>query len=116
MAYRAVSRRLARDFWVRPSEASIRRWSKAVLSALELDAHYQEWVVAEFSGMLCVDEVYQGQLALLVAVDPAAPRGDRLIGYQLVQEHVDSGVVEHFVQRLQVSITTKHLSAANQLV
>jgi transposase len=56
--------------------------------------------VSEFSGILCVDEVYQGQLALLVAVDPAAPLGDRLIGYQLVQEPVDSGIVEAFLQRL----------------
>ena len=33
-------------------------------------------VAAEFSGILCVDEVYQGKLALLLAVDPAAPEGD----------------------------------------
>jgi len=56
--------------------------------------------VSDFSGILCVDEVYQGHLALLVAVDPAAAQGDRLIGYQLVQEHMDSVVVEHFLQRL----------------
>ena len=42
------------------------------------------WVVANFSGILCVEEVYQGELALLLAVDPLAPDGDRLVGYTLL--------------------------------
>jgi hypothetical protein len=45
---------------------------------------YQPWVIANFSGILCVDEVYQGDPALLLAVDPAAPDGDRLVGYTLL--------------------------------
>jgi hypothetical protein len=32
---------------------------------------------------------YQDRLALLLAVDPAAPEGDRLVGYQLVHGAVD---------------------------
>jgi transposase len=50
---------------------------------------------------LCVDEVYQGQLALLLAVDPAAPDGDRLVGYQLVHGSVDATLVEAFLTRLK---------------
>lgn len=38
----------------------------------------------QFSGILCIDEAYQDQLALLLAVDPAQDDGDRLVGYQLV--------------------------------
>jgi hypothetical protein len=34
--------------------------------------------------ILCVDEVYQGDLALLLAVDPAALDGDQLVGYTLL--------------------------------
>jgi RHS repeat-associated protein len=52
-----------------------------------LDEHYATWLVAEFSGILCVDEAYQGDLALLVAVKTAAPNGDRLIGYALVADN-----------------------------
>src|SRR6266508_2077742 len=81
MAFRRTAARLARDFWVRPSEGRIRRWCRASGTAVDLDADYQPWVVQSFSGVLCIDEVYQGQLALLLAVDPAAPDGDRLIGY-----------------------------------
>src|SRR5215213_6650544 len=49
----------------------------------------------------CVDEVYQGRLAFLFAVDPAAPDGDRLVGYQLVQGDVDAAQVEQFLHQLR---------------
>jgi len=64
---------------------------------------YRPWVVQAFSGVLCVDEVYQGQLAFLFAVDPAAPDGDRLIGYQLVQGDVDAIQVEQFLRQLHAA-------------
>ena len=101
MAMRRVPDRLARDFWVQPSEASIRQWCRAYRTRFDFATDYQPWVVQEFSGVLCVDEVYQGQLAFLFAVDPAAPDGDRLIGYQLVQGDVDAASVERFLQQLR---------------
>ena len=58
-------------------------------------------MVSEFSGILCVDGVYQDQLALLLAVDPAAPDGDRLVGYQLVHGDVSSADVERFLTHLK---------------
>ena len=58
-------------------------------------------MVEEFSGILCVDEVYQDELALLLAVDPAVPEGDRLMGYQLVHAEVDRKKVEDFLARLR---------------
>ena len=100
MALRRVPERLARDFWVRPSERSIRRWCRAYRAGFDFPADYQPWVVAEFSGILCVDELYQGELALLLAVDPAAPEGDRLVGYQLTREPVDAATVDAFLERL----------------
>jgi transposase len=101
MAMRRVPERLARDFWVCPSEASIRQWCCAYRTRFDFVTDYQPWVVQAFSGVLCVDEVYQGQLAFLFAVDPAAPDGDRLIGYQLVQGDVDAASVERFLCQLR---------------
>jgi hypothetical protein len=49
-----------------------------------LGARRQPRVVATFSGILCLDEVHQGDLALLLAVDPVAPDGDRLVGFKLL--------------------------------
>lgn len=101
MAMRRVPARLAREYWIQPSEASIRQWCRAARASLDFVTDYQPWVVQGCSGILCVDEVYQDQLALLLAVDPAAPDGDRLVGYQLIQGAVDAPVVERFLQELQ---------------
>lgn len=102
MAVRRVATRLARDFWVQPSEGMIRRWCKTYAAGLDFASDYQAWVVSEFSGVLCVAEVYQDQLALLLAVDPAAPEGDRLVGYQLVHGgSVTQADAAAFLARLQ---------------
>jgi hypothetical protein len=100
MAIRQVPSRLARDFWVQPSEKMIRIWCRIYSAGFSFEMDYQPWVVSEFSGVLCVDEVYQGKLALLLAVDPAAPDGDRLVGYQLVTGPVDAVDVDRFLTRL----------------
>lgn len=51
--------------------------------------------------MLCVEEVYQGKIALLLAVDPAEPDGDQLVGYGLVQGTVDQTAMSAFLRRLE---------------
>jgi hypothetical protein len=103
LAMRCVPARLARDFWVQPSEAMVRRWCRAYAAGLDFDADYLPWVVETFSGVLCIDEVYQGKLALLLAVDPAAPGGDRLVGYRLVQGTVEQTAVAAFLRRLKAA-------------
>ena len=101
MAMRRVTERLARDFWVRPSESMIRHWCRTYSAQFDFEVDYQSWVVSELSGILCVDEVYQDQLALLLAVDPAAPDGDRLVGYRLVHGNVNSSDMEQFLSHLR---------------
>ncbi|HET9015696.1 MAG TPA: helix-turn-helix domain-containing protein [Thermomicrobiaceae bacterium] len=101
MAIRRVATRLARDFWVQPSEGMIRQWCRTYADVLAFDTDYLPWVVAEFSGILCVDEVYQGKVAVLLAVDPAAPEGDRLVAYELFRGSVDQQEVSAFFGRLR---------------
>jgi transposase-like protein len=101
MPFRRVAKRLARDFWMKPSEAMIRRWCREFADELDFVGDYQAWVVEEFSGILCVDEVYQDKLALLIAVDPATSDGDRLVGYELIHGRVDRKEVEDFLSRLK---------------
>ncbi|MBV9328539.1 MAG: hypothetical protein JO352_32905 [Chloroflexi bacterium] len=59
MAVRCVPDRLARDFWIKPDEKMVRLWCSAYAAAIDFAVDYQPWVVTNFSGMLCVDEVYQ---------------------------------------------------------
>ncbi len=99
MAFRRVSRRLARDFWVSPSEAMVRRWCRDYAEGVDFEGDYQRWVVEEFSGVLCVDEVYQDKLALLLAVEPTGEGGDRLVGYELIHGRVERKDVEKFLSR-----------------
>lgn len=101
MAIRRVGERLARDFWVQPGESTIRGWCRTFGSQFDFVTDYQNWVVQEFSGVLCVDEVYQDQLALLLAVDPAGPNGDQLVGYQLEHGPVNGADVLHFLENLK---------------
>jgi len=101
MAMRRVAARLARDFWVCPSEGSIRQWCREARTTAAFATEYEPWVVREFSGVLCVDEAYQGRVALLLAVDPAAPDGDRLVGYQLLTGSVRRADMEAFLLRLK---------------
>jgi hypothetical protein len=103
LALRRVAGRLARDFWVRPSEKMIRLWCAAYATHFDVDRDYLPWVVETFSGVLCVDEVYQEKLALLLAVDPAAPEGDRLVGYQLVAGTVDQATIGTFLRHLKAA-------------
>lgn len=103
MALRRVSQRLAADFWVQPSEGMIRAWCTTYGKTFDFAKDYQPWVIRAFSGLLCVDEVYQGDLALLLAVDPAAPDGDRLVGYQLAHGNVSASMVESFLTRLRAA-------------
>lgn len=103
MAIRRVATRLARDFWVEPSAGMIRQWCKGYADGRDFDGDDLPWVATEFSGILCVDEVYQGRIAVLLAVDPAAPEGDRLVGYQLFRGSVDQAEVAAFLARLRAA-------------
>jgi hypothetical protein len=105
LAARCVADQLARDFWVKPDEKMVRLWCRAYAAEIDFAVDYQPWVVANFSGILCVDEVYQGDLALLLAVDPAAPDGDRLVGYALLPrtKEVDQSMVRAFINRLRAA-------------
>ncbi len=47
LALRCVPERLARDFWVQPSEGSVRRWYSAYGAQFDFETDYQAWVVSE---------------------------------------------------------------------
>jgi len=57
MAIRSLPERLARDFWICPSEASVRQWCRTYRTGFDFATDEQPGVVQEFSGVLCVDDV-----------------------------------------------------------
>jgi transposase-like protein len=88
MSIARVVERMARDFCLRISESTIRFWLKdhAHQHAQDFESDYLPWVVDNFSGVVCLDEVYQGDVALVLAVDP---QGDRLLAFEFIE---NSGV------------------------
>jgi hypothetical protein len=96
-----VPARLARDLRLRPSATVFRDGCRTFAAGQTLGYDHTAWIMQSFSGVLCVDEVNQGDLALLVAVDPGAPDGDRLVGYELVQGSVQQPAVQGFLERLR---------------
>lgn len=100
MAMRQVPIRLARDFWVKPHEKMVRRWCQAYRARLDFEGEYQPWAIGQFSGILGLDEVYQGQLVLLLAVDPAGPDGDCLIGFEVLKGEVTQNHLDIFIHKL----------------
>ncbi len=102
MAIRKVPGRLARDFWVKPHEKMVRLWWQAYRDSLDFQADYQEWAINHFSGILGLDEVYQGKLTLLLAVDPVGRgvNGDLLIGFEVLNGAVNSSLVQSFLEKL----------------
>jgi hypothetical protein len=87
--------RQARNFWIKPDEKMVRLWVWG-LSRRGRRCHRLSAVGRpNFAGILCVDEVYQGDLPLLLAVNGIG-REARL-GHDRRHSHVDSG---HVVARL----------------
>jgi hypothetical protein len=79
MPIRRVEHRLGRDFGLSPVPSTLHSWWREGAEAEDV-GEYQERVVACFSGVLCLDEVYDDEWAILVATDPLQ---GRTIAYQL---------------------------------
>jgi len=69
--------RIDRDFNIRPAKASIWRWLNEELTRVKISADYEQSVVSSFSGVACVDEVYDGKFAVIFMTDPIS---DTVVG------------------------------------
>lgn len=83
MAIGKAVKRLARDFHVTIANSTGWEWHRAAAPTNAAVADYEQLVVASFSGVLVVDEVYDGGYAILCARDPLTRR---TVAYQLCEE------------------------------
>ncbi len=89
-------RRLDRDFHVTPARSTGWEWYREATPADATVAESQHLVAMNFSGVLCVDEVYDGLNAILCARDPLT---GRTLAYEL-GERMNQEVVTAFFKRL----------------
>lgn len=89
MPYHLVQHRLAEDYRLRVSVGFIHACFEWAHQQIDTEAYWQ-FVVANFSGVLCVDEVHDSGRTVLMATDPL---GDFTVAFQLVkkndQAHMD---------------------------
>jgi transposase-like protein len=74
MPFSKVPNRVGRDFNLSPSISTIHRWYLKRGEEINLETDYQPWVISSFSGVLCVDGVFDKDWCLLLAVDPIASK------------------------------------------
>jgi hypothetical protein len=90
MPYRLVQQRMAEDYRLTLSVGYIHDCFVWAHGQIDREAHW-DFVVANFSGVLCVDEVHDGGRTILFASDPL---GDFTVSFDLVetndQEHMNA--------------------------
>lgn len=96
MALNRAGVRLARDFHITPARSTVWEWYREATPGDTVIAEYQHLVAASFSGVLSVDEVYDGQYAILCARDPL---NGRTLAYEL-SENMNQAVVIKFFRHL----------------
>jgi transposase-like protein len=67
--FAGLPRRLDRDFHIRPATSTTYLWFHEAADQIDLARDYEPWAVSGFSGVLALDELYDG-FAVLVATDP----------------------------------------------
>lgn len=74
LPFSKVPNRARRDFNLSPSVSTVHRWELKRAEEIDLKTDYEDWVTSSFSGVLCVDGVFDKAGCLLLAVDPIASK------------------------------------------
>ena len=96
MPYRLVQQRMAEDYRLDVSVGYIHECFVWAHRQIDTEA-YWSFVVASFSGVLCVDEVHDGGKVILFASDPL---NDFTVSFELVETN-DQEHMEAFLQKLK---------------
>lgn len=97
MAIGRAAERVKRDFNIGIVPSTAWEWYHESRPTLEEIGEYEHLVVASFSGVICVDELYDGGYGVLCARDPL---NGQTIAYELC-EHVNQEEVTKFFRRLK---------------
>ncbi len=88
-----------------PSKTGWRLGGKKAIRQIDVD--YLDWVLAEFSGYIAIDEVYDGPFCILSLVDN---RTFKRILYQVLDHDPDHKDIIAFVRRFQAILTKRGLT------
>jgi hypothetical protein len=98
MPFTKVVKRLAREFLLKPARSTVWRWHAEEGTAATEAVEYRQWAREELSGVLCIDEAYDGEFCMLTATDPLAKM---TVGFQIIEKkHVDADKMAKFLEYL----------------
>jgi Transposase len=97
MPFSKVVQRLAREFHMAPARSTAWEWHKAQGDQVAVLIDYQKWSVESLSGVVCIDEMYDGEFCMLIATDPLS---NLTLGFQVLTGSVDGEQMAKFMQYL----------------
>jgi transposase-like protein len=105
MAYTDVQEKMAREFCLPLSTETIFRWVQQTAERIDLNRDYYPWALAQASGTVALDEVYEPCAGIVFLTDPVK---DLTLDFQVAEE-VTQDLVDRFLQTqkergLQVAI------------
>ena len=109
MPYQAASWHLWRDHRVFVPYATIQNWVEAggKKAANQMNGDYLEWALADFSGYIAADELYDGPFCVLSIVDNRTFK--RLI-YQVLDHDPDHTDITAFLRRFEQALHQRALT------
>jgi hypothetical protein len=90
--------RVERDFNIHTVKSTIWRWLNGEVTKVKISANYEQWVVASFSGVACVDELYDGKFAVIFMTDPIT---DTVVGRMVKEGSVTQEDMKKFLMSMQ---------------
>jgi len=109
LPYRAVSWLLWQDHRVFVPFATLQNWAEAAgqRAHQQLDLEYLEWALADFSGYIAADELYDGPFCVLSIVDN---RTFKRVAYQVLDHDPTHEDIVAFFRRFQAALEARHLT------
>ena len=109
LPYRPASWHLWRDHRVFVPFATIQNWVEAggKKAQARMDTDFLDWALADFSGYVAADEVYDGPFCILSAVDNR--RYKRLL-YDVLDHDPDHDDIRAFLGRLKTALAARGLT------
>lgn len=106
LPYRMASWHLWRDYRVFVPFATVQNWVEAAgdRAATRAEADYLDWALADFSGYLAADELYDGPFCVLSAVDA---HHQRRLRCEILDQDPTQADILWFLARLNEHITTR---------
>jgi len=100
LPFTKVVKRLAREFLLKPARATVWRWHDQEGDKVTESLEYRQWAREELSGVLCIDELYDGEFCVLTATDPIA---QMTVGFQVLDKKgMDAAKMGEFLAYLTV--------------